>query len=223
MDWIYSSKVYKASSLKEKILAGSSDPINKQLVIQVDKYVNQKSSNEKTDVGHEPDISDTSTDISDTSTDEIDVDPSNSTDTRRPPAVIPKPSEVDKTGDDDNEESAENEQREYDENLEEGKDVSEKVTSSISPESKINDVIVELKGSLNSCEDTKGVVLIQFKSDHDGELWIHYGGQVNVDNVLDTVNMRIEEKGYSSFLEFDRLARNHNAIVYDIHWLKIHG
>lgn len=216
MDWIYSSKVYKASSIKEKILAGSSDPINKELVIQVDKYVNKQVSNENPDFDPENGVPDK--DIH-----EIDVDNSPSTDTHHTHSVITKPSEDDKVIDDDNEEAAEKEPSEDEENSDKENHVSEKVTSSISPESKINDVIVELKGSLNSCEDTKGVVLIQFKSDHDGELWIHYGGQVNVDNVLDTVNIRIEEKGYSSFLEFDRLARNHNAIVYDIHWLKIHG
>ena len=42
MNWVLNSRVYKNSKFKEKILASANDPINKELIEQVNSYVDSK-------------------------------------------------------------------------------------------------------------------------------------------------------------------------------------
>lgn len=70
----------------------------------------------------------------------------------------------------------------------------------------------EVKGTLNARASTQGVSRVAVKND---ELWIYYNDDINLNNVMSDV---IELLNASSFhyLIFNRLARTDNAIVFTI-------
>lgn len=69
-----------------------------------------------------------------------------------------------------------------------------------------------IKGTLNVRDDTKGVARILEK---DKELWIYYQDNVNLNTVMEPVIAVLNSTGFTN-LEFNRLARSANAIVFDI-------
>lgn len=69
-----------------------------------------------------------------------------------------------------------------------------------------------LKGTLNMREDTAGVSRITEKDD---ELWIYYNDDVNLNNTMTAVIEHLSNSGHKN-LEFNRLARSDNAIVFVI-------
>lgn len=70
-----------------------------------------------------------------------------------------------------------------------------------------------IKGSLNIKEDTGGVSRVRVK---DKELWIYYQDSINLNSVMSSVIDTMNSLGYT-YLEFSRLARSDNAIVFDIY------
>lgn len=71
-----------------------------------------------------------------------------------------------------------------------------------------------IKGTLNSREDTAGVLRVRVKKD-PCELWIYYEDKVNLNNTMPAVIEVLNGTAYT-YLEFSRLARSDNAIVFDI-------
>ena len=69
-----------------------------------------------------------------------------------------------------------------------------------------------IKGTLNVRDDTKGVSRIFVK---DKELWIYYQDKINLNSVMEPVIEVLNGTGFTN-LEFNRLARTENAIVFDI-------
>lgn len=69
-----------------------------------------------------------------------------------------------------------------------------------------------IKGTLNVREDTKGVSRIFIKDD---ELWIYYQDKINLNSVMEPVIVVLNGTGFTN-LEFNRLARTENAIVFQI-------
>lgn len=69
-----------------------------------------------------------------------------------------------------------------------------------------------IKGTLNVREDTKGVSRIFIKDD---ELWIYYQDKINLNSVMEPVIAVLNGTGFTN-LEFNRLARTENAIVFQI-------
>lgn len=69
----------------------------------------------------------------------------------------------------------------------------------------------EIKGLLNSREDTAGVERLGFKD--DSEFWIYYNDDVNLNSVMSKVIDLMFAAGYT-MLTFNRLARSNNAIVF---------
>lgn len=67
-----------------------------------------------------------------------------------------------------------------------------------------------IKDSLNSRADTCSVSRVAEK---DGEVWIYYKDDVNLNNIMTDVIEYLMNAGFSS-LEFNRLARSDNAIVF---------
>lgn len=70
----------------------------------------------------------------------------------------------------------------------------------------VNDV----KEMLNSEDSTSGVTLVM---EHGDELWIHYNDKTNLNNIMEPVITALAKDGYNT-LEFNRLARSENAIVF---------
>ena len=69
-----------------------------------------------------------------------------------------------------------------------------------------------IKGTLNVRDDTKGVSRIFIKDD---ELWIYYQDKINLNSVMEPVIAVLNGTGFTN-LEFNRLARTENAIVFQI-------
>ena len=68
----------------------------------------------------------------------------------------------------------------------------------------------QLIGTLNVKEDTNGVSRIKVADD---EVWIYYNDKINLNNIMESVISTLSQSGFSS-LEFNRLARSDNAIVF---------
>lgn len=67
-----------------------------------------------------------------------------------------------------------------------------------------------IKDSLNNREDTHGVARVAEK---ENEIWIYYKDEINLNNVMTEVIEYLLNAGFRS-LEFNRLARSDNAIVF---------
>lgn len=79
----------------------------------------------------------------------------------------------------------------------------------------LDDVIADcdtIKGTLNSREDTSGVIRLEVK---ESELWIYYNDDSNLNDKMIEVISVLNSTGYT-YLKFNRLARSNNAIVFDI-------
>ena len=87
---------------------------------------------------------------------------------------------------------------------------SSKIESSTCIHCKPIDIEV-IKGTLNSRDDTKGVSQIRIKDPF--EMWIYYQDNINLNNIMPAVVDLITR--LNSHLEFNRLARSNNAIVFD--------
>lgn len=72
--------------------------------------------------------------------------------------------------------------------------------------------VESIKGTLNSQQLTCGVTRVAVKDD---EVWCYYNDSVNLNEVMVEAIDLISKAGYS-YLEFNRLARSDNAIVFVI-------
>lgn len=88
------------------------------------------------------------------------------------------------------------------------------VTSSVSVDCVVLDAEV-IKSTLNSRDDTCGVVSIALKDSGVSELWIYYDDETNLNDTIYAVVSVFNSCGYN-MLKFNRLARSNNAIVFDI-------
>lgn len=69
----------------------------------------------------------------------------------------------------------------------------------------------DIKGYLNSQKDTQGVSRIREKENN--ELWLYYNDNINLNDVMGSVIEALNKPGYT-YLEFNRLARSDNAMVF---------
>ena len=70
--------------------------------------------------------------------------------------------------------------------------------------------VKDIKGILNSREDTCGVSRVQ---ETQKEVWIYYNDSVNLNDMMVPVIEELNRPGYT-YLTFNRLARSENAIVF---------
>jgi hypothetical protein len=75
-----------------------------------------------------------------------------------------------------------------------------------------NQLPTQLKSTLNMREECAGVERVSIK---ECELWIYYNDKINLNNVMSEVIEILNAANYS-YLNFNRLARTDNAIVFDI-------
>lgn len=226
MNAIFASKLFRSSTRQDKIRAALADPVNMELVQQLRSYLDEpyqkmglmdpQPEEPETDASEvpaqgeaeeesssSPESSSSSplhtsapSHVSGPSSDPMDIPGLNiedETSSQEPPASEPsEPSS--------NEESAPSEEPVAE---------STKITSSTD----VQDTIEQLKGSINMRQETSGVNRILKKED---EIWIYYEDKVNLNNVMGPVIELVNALGYSN-LEFNRLARSDNAIVFQIY------
>ena len=228
MSRIYACKLFKASKRADKIIAALQNPMNLELVKQVSGYLDEEyqqyTKRTKTDTGNEEPLESESADVEDTE-DTKDTENKTSINDKSSDNVSTTSHSVSKsantsTSDDSSSESdSTDEPAAKDTTDDEPVEESTKITASnYSPSvsesinNNLESITTQVGGLLNSKDETKGVSRIMIK---DNEMWIHYEDSINLNNVMTQVIMLLSSAGYN-YLEFNRLARSENAIVFQI-------
>lgn len=227
MKAIYSCKLYKAHKNKAKIQAALGDPANKGLVQQLRRYLDDEYIKPEyvdpdllEEEVEEPAPDEENAGAEDTTPTSL---PRRSTPLSSPSAPAGGPSKLDDLADRlSEEESGESNLPIDDTDKEPAPPVEESVKvkksaikgSYVLPLSSsfIADTCSELKGMLNMRQDTCGVDRVQFKDD---EVWVYYNDKINLNNVMSVVIEMLNAANYT-YLEFNRLARSDNAMVFQI-------
>lgn len=226
---IYACKMYRYNKHKDKIHSAISNPLNAELVQQLSKYV---------DFDEPENVSQTDTNTKVSKQDESSKVKSES----KPLSFTPHSSVVSKPDFDDSAKTTELDSSEEPENQEVDTTDDESATESESLETsdieestatknkqvvesgtvlynnncicvdKLPEVVDQIKGALNLRSDTKGVNRVLVK---DSELWIYYEDSINLNNVMAAVIEFLNAANYQ-YLEFNRLARSDNAVVFEI-------
>ena len=221
---IYSSKIYVTSTRKDKIHAAMQDPINAELVQQIEDYLDDDAKQELA-VAEAQNNPNAPTDQ---------ATPSGDGDFGAAPSMGggssgSAPSHSSLSGDifqdfgDDEltdvepmgDEDMPADEAEAPEVVESVTKEGEAITSTtIIPETVIDltSEVQIIKGTLNAMEPTAGVSRIELKPE---ELWIYYEDKVNIGDIMVDVIETLNGANYT-YLSFSRLARSNNAIVFDI-------
>lgn len=225
---IYASRLFKASTRKDKIIAAIQNPVNAELVQQLEEYLSDvtgPTSNDRVPNSREL----TRDDVPQGRVSKI-PEGSNYDVVRKHLTVddIHDVDDIDDTEDSVNDDIDEADD-EADPDTEDENDVNSltklsgsSVTSATTLYNNIQqpntiDVaskIEVIRGTLNSRSDTCGVNRILLK-ENDSELWIHYEDKINLNNVMGAVIELLNGLSYT-YLEFNRLARSENAIVFEV-------
>lgn len=214
---IFSCKLYKSNKHKDKIRAAIEDPINKELLEQAIEYLDEEYVDEKY-LGESKKSKD----------DNIDKEASSEDIDSNEPEFKPSGggsassfSEGFEPVENEDDEKLSDKLAEEEDNAEEVSE-STSITSSSSPITITsgsecglgNSIDLDtLLGTINSEEETSGAVRILIKN--NSELWIYYNDSINLNNIMEAVISKIDKLGYTT-LEFNRLARTDNAIVFFI-------
>ena len=244
MNAIFASKLYKSSNRKQKIVAAIQNSVNAELVQQLREYLaepedvsdalNEKSETKtRSDVRPEgvaspqADTSDrirpSSSGVSHTSefATEVSLEPDTS-DTEVTDETQTEDIPLDKFHTpagkkDEDKEKSEDEDTESDATVQESTSIkgattlyAEPVKNSCCDQIRIDAEVI--KGTLNLRDDTAGVSRIQIK---DNEFWIYYQDKINLNSVMEPVINVLNASGFTR-LEFNRLARTANAIVFEM-------
>ena len=207
---IYSSKLYRASSRKDKIRANINNPINVELVQQIADYVDANEPKQLDTKVNEP--SESVVKRSDhpapnrgadkiNHSSESDVSPSD--DIEPMPGLI-----VDEETISDEPQPAQPEDESAEEINESEKLTDDTVQGVEGICSSID--INQIKDELNDSPLTEGVIRVANKA---REIWVYFNDNTNLNdimvNVIDSIFSR-----YGAQLEFNRLARSENAMVF---------
>ena len=226
---IYSSKLYVTSTRKDKIHAAMEDPINVELVQQLEEYLNDDSLRElkqakaevKREQAAETDAQAGGSAPADSVRPSVPSSgggASHSSFTGSPMADFGEDGLADIDIPDDmsgGEEAPAPEAPAPEEVVESVTQEGKKITATSEVWTSVEDVACEcatIKGTLNAREDTTGVSRLEVK---ENELWVYYNDDSNLNDKMVEVISALNASGYT-YLKFNRLARSNNAIVFDI-------
>ena len=214
---IYASKMFRTSPRQDRIKAAASNPINQELVIQLKNQLRDE------DAFKDPDALEPKK-IPESKEDSKSESKSTSSGASRMsggggsfhPSSPSGPSKSlsdkfmdaeEKLGDEDGEPVVEEKVEEK-----ETQEVESATNIPLTPQQSIAEQVDSLAGTLNADEATTGVRYAVVK---DNEVWIYYGDGTNLNNVMEAVIKTLASAGYA-YLEFNRLARSNNAMVFTI-------
>ncbi len=221
MKAIYSCKLYKTHPRKDKIKAAISNPINAELVSQLRSYLDD----EYQHLADRPE-----TDISDDLKEDEDNLSSDSGASESSNSLGPRPTSgslsakfdallgdegeegVDDSMDSDSVSDADSDLEDMDEDvdpIEDLEDIGE--STSISADTNM-DLTSEVKEVLGKYPDLSRFNRVLEKNN---ELWIYYNDDVNLNNIMGSVIEHLMDDNLDQ-LEFNRLARSDNAIVFQV-------
>lgn len=214
MKYIYGCKMFRSSSRKDHIRANIANPINVELVQQIQDLTDDKDEDRVTtppskvssDKTKERKIlkgpssspsggsySPSFDDKSEPSDEDIFIPDEETTDDSIDSEKIDESHESDDTTDDGS----------YDDEVES----SEEITAVVEDESDIN----QLKSILNNSSLTYGVSRI---SERKNEVWVYYNDDINLNPMLSDIIYAVESSKFKN-LEFNRIARSDNAVVFE--------
>ena len=200
-DIVMSSFVYSGSSRKAAILAAATNPINTELVTQLVRYLDEEYLKPKEEFVR---------DDSENGSTEASGEPATQ------PNLLPPSEEPSFSGSDHSESLAsmfgddvelpeESAEPEEDSELEE--DSEPEVASSTNATESLENISASIASTLNAVDTTSGVRSAKVLGT---ELWIYYKDNINLNSVMESVIDAVAPHE----LEFNRLARSHNAIVF---------
>ena len=216
MNIIYSSKLYRSSNRKEKIRANMGNPINVELVQQLESYGDKEDNNNVSfhDMRRESTSNEQDLRIKDAS----ENDRRYSEDSKHSIEEPKRDGVIDDTFEEavvqDSEEGVNKDSEEALNNTDNSDNSDEAHQDEVSESSDCNAAIDSiddnsLKENLNLDSRTSGVVRV---ASTDDECWIYYNDNVNLNNIIDDVIDSVIN--LCSSLSFNRLARKYNAVVF---------
>ena len=194
-DIVMSSFVYSGSSRKAAILAAATNPINTELVTQLVRYLDEEYLKPKEEFVR---------DDSENGSTEASGEPATQ------PNLLPPSNEPSFSGSDHFESLASmfGDDVELPEESAKPEEESEpEVASSTNATASLEDISASIASTLNAVDTTSGVRSAKVLGT---ELWIYYKDNINLNSVMESVIDAVA----SHELEFNRLARSHNAIVF---------
>lgn len=228
IDAIYACKLFRSSTRKSAIIAAINDPVNVELVEQLSTNLSEESKEDLIQLQQDTEDKKSSKDDKTNSRakDAEKSEKSASSDASAHKPSTFSPSHTSKSFDEKHDLSNElkEEQKDVDtESTSAAKDSDDAVSESrvhtrgesIVANRYIQDIsegASVLLGTLNADSSTAGVVRVQIKSD---ELWIVYSDNINLNTVMENVIYKLNSLNYT-MLEFNRLARTMNAVVFTI-------
>lgn len=235
MKAIYAAKLYRASNRKEQIQSALEDPKNEKLVKQLARYLDSEyvplsapNQGEEENLAATPEgqgsaaHSNPSSGPSHSSGGSYSGGLGDMADIELPGGEDDVDEALSESGADSNEPSNTSEDSFESEPTEDGAEVAEPEDTAVeNSQSRLNGTNIvassdiqslpeEIKGTLNARQDCFGVNRVMVK---DNELWIYYNDDINLNNVMTNVIELFNSAGYT-YLEFNRLARSANAIVF---------
>lgn len=266
MEAIFSSKLYKSSTRKAKIIAALSDAMNVELVQQLREYLDEPEEKEESSTTETFEYEDTDTLVDEEEPIDEELNESDFYEDSKPIHVEPNHSNLGNDLDDNKEKSDESDvkldtedvvkedkiikkepktdtdievdtskfhsPRKKEETDKSDESVEESTTYSSSEtiqsatalysdpvEASCHCIcdyvdVEAIRGTLNVREDTCGVSRI-FIKEKENELWIYYQDKINLNSVMEPVISVLNSTGFTN-LEFNRLARTDNAIVFEV-------
>ena len=223
LDAIYACKLYKASRNKHRIHAAVDDPINKELVQQLSEYLDDEylKKAQQNEAAQRAERDAQKANESEDKEEQIRPSKSSSSgskggssfsgggmDTHLSDKLKDEGSDDDFTFDDAVDKGGpSNEEGQVEEST---KISRAPVTASCHKHINLTSELNSIIGLVNSTEDTAGVCRGAAK---ENELWLHYKDSINLNNVMEPVIALLNASNYS-MLDFNRLARTENAIVF---------
>lgn len=215
MKYIYGCKMFRSSSRKDHIRANIANPINVELVQQIQDLTDDNDEDRVTTLPSEVSSDKTKErkilkgpssspsggsyspsfdDKSEPSDEDIFIPDEETTDDSIDSEKIDESHESDDTTDDGS----------YDDEVES----SEEITAVVEDELDVN----QLKSILNDSSSlTYGVSRI---SERKNEVWVYYNDDINLNPMLSDIIYAVESSKFKN-LEFNRIARSDNAVVFE--------
>ena len=224
---IFSSKLFAVSSRKSEIRAAASNPINQNLMQQLSsaldksyqkaEYLLDTEDQEKLKQKQSADVEPTVDDVETEVTEEVSAKPEDGATPPAKPSNLHSKFKAAEKSMSETESSAKPEDEPSDDvsvdtKTEATTDIGNGVEDSNIEDNGIQDtksIADSVKTVLNDNEDTAGVSRTAVKDD---ELWVYYEDSINLNKVMAGAIETLNTLNFS--LEFNRLARSDNAIVF---------
>lgn len=205
MKAIYASKLYRSSKRKSKIQAALQNPVNMELVKQLSEYLDEEYIPEEPKEVEKPAEDDSGESIRPSESSGGGGASSGGQSAPSGPDLGELTEQVET-------ERAEALEPDSDNSVEESTRLSGQIIEGSTSVDTIADASDEIKGLLNSRQDSTGVVRVAII---DNVLHVYFDEGINLNEVMEPAISLLNAAGYSA-LNFKKLSRSDNAMTFDI-------